>query len=289
MKKIKHDVEFELYHYHESLCSQMVRLALEEKQIEWKSHPIILNELVPQGDNLTPEYLAINPKGLVPTLVHSGTPVYDSWVIVDYLDKTKPQNGTSLTPQDTDKQSQMRAFITQASLDESVSLGASLGTAIPVLTVPVLRHCIKQQSVLSIWWKYRKHPLADRRWGIRIARLMPLPKSLSEKSVKIIGEALKDIEKLLGHGEDYLLGDYSQADILMTAHFHRLEDVALGDLLVDDKLPNIAAYWQRLQSRPSYKKAVTDWHDPIWRQALEDVFKGQPSPELEKIRNIAFG
>lgn len=45
------------------LCSQAVRLALEEKGISWKSRPIILNELVREGDNFKPEYLRINPKG----------------------------------------------------------------------------------------------------------------------------------------------------------------------------------------------------------------------------------
>lgn len=63
MNNIKHASEFKLYHYHESLCSQAVRLALEEKGISWKSRPIILNELVREGDNFKPEYLRINPKG----------------------------------------------------------------------------------------------------------------------------------------------------------------------------------------------------------------------------------
>jgi|TARA_R110000772_G_scaffold186514_1_gene297708 hypothetical protein len=42
-----------------------------------------------------------------------------------------------------------------------------------------------------------------------------------------------------------------------------------------------------LKSRPAYEKAITEWHDPIWREALDAVFKGQPSPDLEKIRTIA--
>ena len=46
-------------------------------------------------------------------------------------------------------------------------------------------------------------------------------------------------------------------------------------------------YRRRLKSRPAYEKAITEWHDPIWREALDAVFKGQPSPDLEKIRTIA--
>ena len=60
---IPHEAEFELYHYGESLCSQMVRLVLEEKQIAYKSHHMHL-ELT--GENLSRAYKKINPKVVVP-------------------------------------------------------------------------------------------------------------------------------------------------------------------------------------------------------------------------------
>ncbi len=60
---ISNESQFELYPYQESLCSQMVRVALEEKRLDWTSHPIVLSEVARSGDNLTPEYLRINPKG----------------------------------------------------------------------------------------------------------------------------------------------------------------------------------------------------------------------------------
>ncbi len=94
---IEHESQFELYHYHESLCSQMVRGALEEKQLDWTSHPILLSEVSRSGDNLTPEYLRVNPKGQVPTLVHDGEPVYDSWEIIRYLDRLRPESGSYRT------------------------------------------------------------------------------------------------------------------------------------------------------------------------------------------------
>lgn len=287
MTSIPHEMDFELYHYPESLCSQMVRLALEEKAIEWKSHPIMLNDVVLEGDNFKPEYLRVNPKGIVPTLVHKGQPIYDSWTIIDYLDKAKPDSGTLLTPKDADKLAQMQALIEESSLDESRPFGVSLGTAIPILSTPVIRYLIKQQPLFAFWWKYRKHPMWDRRWGARLVTLMPVPKTLSHKSIKTVGRALKNIEALLAHGEDYLLGSYSQVDIMMTAHFHRLEDVELGTLLQSDALPNTAKYWQRLQSRPTYKKAIIDWHEAVWRSALNTVFKGQTSPVLDKVLRVA--
>lgn len=282
-----HGVGSALYHYHESLCSQMVRLALEEKEINWESHPIMLSDVVIEGDNLKPEYLAINPKGFVPTLVHNGKPIYDSWVIIDYLDQISPDTGVRLTPRDPIKREQMQRLMVEASLDESKFFGVSLGTSIPILSAPVIRHCIKQQPFFKFWWKYRKHPVFHRRWGARLVTLMPVPSLLSERCERTVGLALRNVESLLANGSDYLIGEYSQVDVMMTAHFHRLEDVALGALLADERLPNIAAYWCRLQARPSYKRAIVDWHESSWRNALHAVFKGEPSASLGRIRNIA--
>ena len=75
----------ELYHGTTSVCAQKVRLTLAEKGLEWQSHLLELN-----GDHLTPEYLKINPNGVVPTLVHDGTIIVESTVIIHYLDDLFP-------------------------------------------------------------------------------------------------------------------------------------------------------------------------------------------------------
>ena len=56
----------ELYHAATSTCSQKVRMCLFEKDIPWISRPLNLA----LDEHLTPAYLAINPNGVVPTLVH---------------------------------------------------------------------------------------------------------------------------------------------------------------------------------------------------------------------------
>ena len=84
----------ELYHFWSSVCSVRCRMALEEKGVEWVSRYIDLFKL----DQLKPEYLALNPDGVVPTLVHDGAPIVDSSVICEYLDEVFP--AISLTPAD---------------------------------------------------------------------------------------------------------------------------------------------------------------------------------------------
>ena len=58
----------ELYHFWSSVCSVRVRMALEEKKVTWQSRYIDLFAF----DQMTPDYLAINADGVVPTLVHNG-------------------------------------------------------------------------------------------------------------------------------------------------------------------------------------------------------------------------
>ncbi|MDE0819186.1 MAG: glutathione S-transferase N-terminal domain-containing protein, partial [Pirellulaceae bacterium] len=63
-----------LYHAHISNCSARVRLLLEEKKLPWESHHIILAK----RQNITEEYFGINPKGVVPSLVHDGKVITES-------------------------------------------------------------------------------------------------------------------------------------------------------------------------------------------------------------------
>ena len=77
----------ELYNFPQSTCSQKVRLVLAEKGLEWKDHRLD----AARGEHLTPEYLALNPNGVVPTLIHDGDPIIDSSVINEYLDDEYPE------------------------------------------------------------------------------------------------------------------------------------------------------------------------------------------------------
>ena len=76
----------ELYNAPQSTCSQKVRLTLTEKELSFKEHRLKLF----RGDQLEPEYLKLNPNGAVPTLIHDGTPIIDSSVIMEYLDDVFP-------------------------------------------------------------------------------------------------------------------------------------------------------------------------------------------------------
>jgi hypothetical protein len=95
----------ELYHFWSSVCSVRCRMALEEKGVPWTSRYIDLFKF----DQMRPEYLAINPRGMVPTLVHDGKPVRESSVINEYIDAAFA--GPPLTPPDPLGAARMREFV----------------------------------------------------------------------------------------------------------------------------------------------------------------------------------
>jgi glutathione S-transferase len=70
-------------HFSGSSCSQKLRIFLNLKGIAWESHPVALHT----NENFTPWFLGINPRGLVPVLVHDGVVHIESNDIITYLEK----------------------------------------------------------------------------------------------------------------------------------------------------------------------------------------------------------
>jgi glutathione S-transferase len=73
-------------HYMGSSCSQKLRIFLNLKGIAWESHIVDL----PTNENFQPWFLGINPRGLVPVLVHDGAVHIESNDIIQYLEHTFP-------------------------------------------------------------------------------------------------------------------------------------------------------------------------------------------------------
>src|SRR5688572_32224294 len=76
----------ELYHHGSSVCAAKVRLVLAEKAIEWKGRYMDILK----GDQFDPAYMRLNPKAVVPTLIHDGHVIVESTVICEYVDEVFP-------------------------------------------------------------------------------------------------------------------------------------------------------------------------------------------------------
>jgi glutathione S-transferase len=97
---------FTLYNAPQSTCSQRVRFVLNAKALPFAE--IKLDLLA--GDQLKPDYLALNPNGVVPTLDHDGAIVIDSSVIIEYLDEIAP-SPANFTPRDPVVRANMRSLL----------------------------------------------------------------------------------------------------------------------------------------------------------------------------------
>jgi glutathione S-transferase len=70
-------------HFAGSSCSQKLRIFLNLKGIAWTSHLVDLHS----NENFKPWFLGINPRGLVPVLVHDGAVHIESNDIIQYLER----------------------------------------------------------------------------------------------------------------------------------------------------------------------------------------------------------
>ena len=77
----------ELWHEWNSVHSFKVRVVLAEKELAWTGRHVALLKF----EHLRPEYLRLNPNGVVPTLVHDGRTILESSIICQYLDEQFPQ------------------------------------------------------------------------------------------------------------------------------------------------------------------------------------------------------
>lgn len=74
--------------YFRSTAAYRVRIALHLKGLEHELQPI--NLLKDGGEHKTPEFLAKNPDGLIPTLDTQGQVLAQSIAILEYLEETYP-------------------------------------------------------------------------------------------------------------------------------------------------------------------------------------------------------
>ncbi len=285
---IAHEQEFELYHCNESLCSQKARVGLLEKAVAYRSHHIMLCDINADCQNLSPEYLAVNPKGQVPTLVHDGKAVYDAHRIVKHVDDARPDSGVRLWPEEPGRRQWAAEWFELGMLDDTKPLGATFGTAIPMITLPILARLLQRQSTDAVSANMGRHPVEQRRQiFLRLHRegagSLP-PQAIEGALGALCGGLARADDNLAEFGGPWLLGDFSLADITMMACFHRLEDVGLDGLLRDESVPRLGGYWDRLRARPSYSAGITDWHDDGWRSAIEEIRGAQPSPLLGDAR-----
>lgn len=237
----------ELYHFWSSVCSVKARMCLAEKNLEWESRYIDLFKF----DQLTPEYLALNPNGVVPTLVHDGEPVLESTFINEYIDDAF--DGPALKPADPLVLARMREFIKQC--DDIVLPAIGLTTLMKYI-LPKLKNRWEPRELEQ--FIARKPTLRHRDSHMRAVR-GDIDDQEIDDAVAQLEATINRIEKLLDPGP-WLFGDFSLADIAMAPHIYRMGPLGLTRFWENGRRPRTDAWVRRLYERPAFQKAVS-WPD----------------------------
>jgi glutathione S-transferase len=230
-----------LHHGWRSSASRRVRLCLEEKGLAYEDHVVDMAAM----EHHSPEYLRINPLGVIPTLIHDGRPLHESGTICEYLDEAFPAR--PLRPDTPYERAEMRNWIRH--------IDGLIGNLIIFNWRHHLAKTASQWSDQELAEKLKNIPSKERQeaW-LRAARKPYTEEERDAARAKLVVLLDKMEEALKPSG--WLVGKaYSIADIAAAPFVKRIDEEIAPDEMTEKKHPRVAAWWTRLQARPAYAQA----------------------------------
>lgn len=231
--------EFILYNAPQSTCSQRVRYAMHAKGFPFEEKKLDLFS----GDQLKPEYLAINPNGVVPALVHEGVPVIDSAVILEYLEDIEPDTAP-MRPRDPRDVARLRAMM------RFVDEVPTPAIRIPSYNIAFLPH---YQSMTEEEFQALcdSKPLR-REFLMRMGRTGFPEGDMNEA----LGRLRRGVERMAQwldeNGGPWLMGrDLSLVDVAVMPVIVRMDDINLGHLW--DDLPAVGSWLDAIRATAPFK------------------------------------
>lgn len=237
-----------LYHYDHSTAAQKIRIALAEKQLEWESHH--LDTSVAKREHFSPEYLKINPRGIVPTLLHDGKAIRESQVILEYLEDAFPE--LPLRPVSAYDKATMRLWTKL--IDEGLHVNSRIvGMCI------VVRHAKTAAGPVELEKYLNEMPEIVRKENDRVNIELGVESPLLPRAIGYFKQVFEDMNAALAHSP-WLAGEaFSLADISLGVYVTRLKSFQMSPLWGD--LNHLNEWYGRFIARPSYAEGVTKWGD----------------------------
>lgn len=235
----------ELFHAWDSLQSFKVRVCLAELGLDWTSHAIVLTEL----EHLLPDYLAVNPSGLVPALRHDGRVVTESSIINEYLADAfaGAAKGGRLLPEDAGRRARMRAW---CHFEDTVVHPAVRPPTFNLHVKP-LASAVPRESFDA---RIAAHPLPERAQAYRAAVLQPFDPAAVIASIRAFSEIIARIDTAVSEHKWLVSNRFSLADVAMSAFVERLDSLHMTSLWRDR--PGAHAWAGAIRDRPSYHAAI---------------------------------
>lgn len=227
-----------LYHNNLAVCAQKVRLVLAEKELKYEARHLDLRA----GESHAPEYVKLNPKGVVPTLVDEGVVVTESTVINEYLDEKF--DGASLRPSDPMNRAKMRRWV----MKTDTGLRST---------------CAHVSFAIAFRFQEMSKQLASKTPEARAVLIRRNELGLDYDDAR---QALQDYVCVIDEMEEnlrgslWLAGDqFTLADCALVPYIYRLESLALDWLWLENtNRRHLADWYERVKRRPSFNAAIVE-------------------------------
>jgi len=233
-----------LLNYQFSACSMKTRIYLNLKNIPFKSHQINLST----GENFSQWFQGINPRSLVPVLIHDGDVHIESNDILQYLEGCFENN--PLIPEDKKmKVSELLSFEDNLHIDIR---NITFRFMVPKLLNKGKKAKPKSNDKATLngeadplddvnrnfWKEYEEFGIKDE----------DVTESLSK-----MNSALKNIDSIL-NGNEYILG--SNLSVIDIAWFIYVTRIQHANYPLQERHPNVYEWYKRLYKNKKFKDEV---------------------------------
>jgi glutathione S-transferase len=232
-----------LFHDWDAFCCIKVRFCLAEKAVTWEGYHVDLQKM----EQLKPEYLEINPKGVVPTVVHDGQVITESSIINEYVDEVFP--GPKLMPADPFARAEARLWIR---FEENVLHPSVKGPTYELM----LRRALAEMPQEIVDDRVTHATSSEQAIRLRNAAAKGNPPNLQEVETAIgtMRHALTKMESRLQQVPWLAGGEFSLADISAAPWIDRLEELNFAQLWSGK--PAVQGWIARIKARKAYQEAL---------------------------------
>jgi glutathione S-transferase len=234
-----------LHDFGNSVCCQKVRITLRAKALDWDSVRVDLFK----AEQFDPKYLKLNPKGMVPTLVHDGKPIIESTLICEYLDDAFPE--PPLKPADPWLRARMRLW--GKMVDEGLFEGVT-ELSFSAMFRERMRNMpeeIRQKRFRNVGDPRRRDRfMSTYEFGVRSPFVV--------HGIAAYERAFAMLEETLSETGPWILGaNPSLADINLMPLVARLDYLGLLEIWIENR-PHVRAWWGMAREWPSFKTGLRD-------------------------------
>lgn len=233
-----------LLNYQFSACSMKTRIYLNLKNIPFKSHQINLSA----GENFSQWFQGINPRSLVPVLIHDGDVHIESNDILHYLEGCFENN--PLIPADKKmKVSELLSFEDNLHIDIR---NITFRFMVPKLLNKGKKAKPKSNDKATLNGEADPLDDANRNFWKEYEEFGIKDEDVTE-SLSKMNSALKNIDSIL-NGNEYILG--SNLSVIDIAWFIYVTRIQHANYPLQERHPNVYEWYKRLYKNKKFKDEV---------------------------------